>query len=169
VDARRSRVEVSPELPSVAIEGRVLNELCAHARETWPEECCGLVTGTGPGRYERVHRCRNDMTRLHESDPGLHPRDGTRAFFMNEHDYLRVRDEAEPRGERVTAVYHSHVGAGAYFSPLDQEFADQELFPFPDADHVVIAVVEQKIQALALFRRIGRVGFVGHDVVVGTP
>jgi proteasome lid subunit RPN8/RPN11 len=169
VDAPRHPIEVDLELPPVRAPGRVLNELCAHARETWPEECCGLVTGLWPGRYETVHRCRNEMTRLHRTDPVAHPRDGRRAFYMSELDYLRVRDEAEAQGQCVTAVYHSHVGAGAYFSELDQRFADQPLFPFPQADHIVIALVEHKVQGLALFRRARQGRFVGHALLVGEP
>jgi proteasome lid subunit RPN8/RPN11 len=165
VEGPLERIEVSGDLAPAAIDGRLLNELCAHARETWPEECCGLVTGTRAGHYEDAHRCRNEMTRLHRADPAAHPRDGTRAFFMNELDYLRVSEEAEPHGRMVTAVYHSHVGAGAYFSELDQEFANQPLFPFPDADHIVLAVFERRVRELGLFRRALDGGFLGRSVV----
>ena len=51
--------------------------------------------------------------------------------------------------------YHSHVGVGAYFSELDQEYATQELFPFPGADHFVIAVVDgevKKVVEISVFR-----------------
>jgi proteasome lid subunit RPN8/RPN11 len=106
------------------------------------------------------------MTRLHRADPVTHPRDGTRAFYMNELDYLRVSEEAAPRGRVVTAVYHSHVGAGAYFSELDQEFARQPLFPFPDADHIVLAVFDRRVSELGLFRADPAGGFTGRSVVV---
>ncbi len=146
------RIEVAEDVSPTAIDGRLLNELYAHARETWPEECCGLVTGSEPHRYQAVHRCRNEMTRMHRADPVAHPRDGRQAFYMNELDYLRVSEEASRHGRRVTAVYHSHVGAGAYFSELDQEFARQPLFPFPDADHIVLGVFDRRVTELALFR-----------------
>jgi adenylyltransferase/sulfurtransferase len=164
----RHRIEVNSELPPLAIEGRVLNEMYAHARETWPEECCGLITGDPSMQYQEVHRCRNEMTRLHRADPAGYPRDGRRAFHMNELDYVRVRDLAQDRGQWVTAVYHSHVGSGAYFSELDQEYAEQELFPFPSADHIVIAVLERRVSEVALFRRgRGGIGFLGRAVVPG--
>jgi proteasome lid subunit RPN8/RPN11 len=160
----RRRIEVSPERPPVVLEGRVWNELRAHARETWPEECCGLVTGPALGSYRALHRCRNDLTRLHRQDPLNHPRDGRHGFFMNELDYLRVREEARQRGEIVTAVYHSHVGTGVYFSELDQEYAGQEFFPFPAADHIVIAVVEGRVGDVGLFRRAAPGVFEGRAV-----
>ena len=70
---------------------------------------------------------------------------------MNEADYLRAQREADSRGESVTAVYHSHVGAGLHFSVMDQAFAKQELFPFPDAAHIVLAVWDRTVQA-AIFQ-----------------
>lgn len=162
-------VDVDHALPPVLIDGRVLNEMYAHALETWPEECCGLVTGCGRASYRAVHRCRNDMTLLHRSDAVRHPRDGRAAFHMNEADTLRAVREAEAASEQVTAIYHSHVGARACFSELDQEFASQEVFPFPEADHVVIALSERRVRELALFRRYPLQGFVGHRVVAGAP
>ncbi len=81
------------------------------------------------------------------------PRDGRKAFHMSEADYLRVQEEADERGQQVTAVYHSHANAGAYFSELDQEFASQRAFPFPEAHHIVISVVDGLLKETAVFRR----------------
>jgi adenylyltransferase/sulfurtransferase len=149
----RSRIEVDLELAPVLVPAAVLNEVFAHAREAAPEECCGLITGPAGGAFHRVVRCRNDMTLWHQRDPALHPRDGREGFYMNELDYLRAEEEASARGERVTCVYHSHVEAGAWFSEMDQDFAEQPLFPFPDADHLVVALVGGKIVDQAMFRR----------------
>ena len=148
---------------------RLLNELGEHARETHPEECCGLLTGGAPGRYERVHRCRNDMTRLHQQDPLAFPRDGRTAFHMSEADYVRVQKDADERGDLVTAVYHSHTDAGAYFSELDQEFASQHAFPFPDAHHIVISIVDGLLKETALFRRDDEGRFEGRLLVSEAP
>jgi adenylyltransferase/sulfurtransferase len=164
----RSRIEVDPALDPVVLPTSVLNEIFAHAREAEPEECCGLITGGDDARYRHVVRCRNDMTRWHERDPETYPRDGTQGFYMNEQDYLRVDEEASARGERVTCVYHSHVECGAYFSEMDQDFALQELFPFPGADHLVVAVIGGKVVDQVLFRReSGSERFGGHPVVHG--
>lgn len=72
---------------------------------------------------------------------------------MNDSDLLMSQRDAESRGQRVTAVYHSHVGAGAYLSEMDQEFAEHALHPFPDAAHVVIAVWERKVARVGIFER----------------
>jgi hypothetical protein len=51
---------------------------------------------------------------------------------------------------------------------MDQDFALQELFPFPDADHLVVAVVGGKVVDQVLFRReSGSERFGGHPVVHG--
>lgn len=158
--SERLRIAPDPQLAPVQIPGRTLNEICAHARESQPEECCGLVTGLAAEPFRTVYRCRNEMTALHRSDPEVHPRDGTAAFYMSEVDYLAAQEEAEARGESVVAIYHSHVGVGAYFSELDQEFASHALFPFPDAAHIVVGVFDGKISEAGIFEP-AEAGFVG--------
>jgi adenylyltransferase/sulfurtransferase len=156
-----SAIEIDAKLPVLEVPPRILNEIASHAREALPEECCGLVSGSDEARYRQVHRCRNEMTRLHRLDPARHPRDGRQAFHMSEHDQLEAMKEAESRAERITAVYHSHPGLGVYFSELDQAFATQELFPFPDADHIVVSIIDGRVEAGLFLRRgdafVGRV------------
>lgn len=93
------------------------------------------------------------MTRLHRQDPAQYPRDGREAFHMHEADVLAGQRDADARGWRVTAVYHSHADAGPYFSTLDQEFAAQPGFPFPDARHIVISVLDGLVNEIAVFDR----------------
>lgn len=158
-----SRIDVDPALPPVAIPADLLHELCRHAVETQPEECCGLLIGDDEERYRRLVRCRNVMTALHDKDPETYPRDGRAAFYMSEHDYVKALDEAEAAGMSVTAVYHSHVGAGPYLSEMDLEYARQPLFPFPDADQIVIPLYDRTVRDIAVFRR-GANGYAGHPV-----
>jgi proteasome lid subunit RPN8/RPN11 len=160
----RRRIEVDPDLDPAVLPSAILNEIFAHAREADPEECCGLILGAADARHRHVVRCRNDMTLWHQRDPAGYPRDGTQGFYMNEQDYLRADEEAQQRGDQVTCVYHSHVECGAYFSEMDQDFASEPLFPFPDADHLVVAVIGGKVVDQAVFRRRGD-GFAGRAVV----
>ena len=146
------RIDLNPDLPRVPISTRVFNEICAHALETQPEECCGLVASSGDVRFDQAFRCRNEMTLKHQSDPKMFPRDGREAFYMNEIDYLKVEKGVASEGGAITAVYHSHVGAGVYFSEMDLQFAEQPFFPFPDAAHIVIAVWERTAEA-GIFER----------------
>jgi proteasome lid subunit RPN8/RPN11 len=174
-DAQRETacVEVDPELQPVEISCLILHEIERHARETYPEECCGLLSGDETVRFRRLHRCRNEMTALHDAAPASYPCDGRSAFHMNPLEYARIEEDVYAQGGRITAVYHSHVGARAYFSSVDLEFASRPDFPFPEADHIVVALVaiapggdgsvlrDQR----ALFRRGGEQGrFRGHPL-----
>ena len=72
---------------------------------------------------------------------------------MNEGDYAHAQTLAESAGVEVTAVYHSHVNVGVYLSELDLEYAEHELFAFPNADQIVIAVQEGQVVGAGLFQR----------------
>ena len=163
------RVEVDENLEPVVIPGRILNELCAHALETFPEECCGLIMGDDDQRYREVARCRNDMTQQHRLDPITYPRTGEQAFFMNPHDYVEAQRRAGQNGDRVTAVYHSHVGAGAYLSEMDLAYAENDFFPFPESDQLVVAVLDSKVARIGVFRRADlNAPFLGRAIVTET-
>jgi proteasome lid subunit RPN8/RPN11 len=146
-------VDVDEALPPVVIPGRILNELFAHALETLPEECCGLIVGDEREPFRRLVRCRNDMTQRHRSDSDRYPRDACEAFYMNEVDYQRVIEQAEAAGQGVTAVYHSHVGSGAYLSEMDLEYAEGPFFPFREADQIVLSVFERRVTGVGIFQR----------------
>jgi proteasome lid subunit RPN8/RPN11 len=161
--APHDRIEVG-DGPSLRIPSAVWHELVLHAREAFPEEeCCGLVTGDGSERYREVHRCRNVQGRLNASDPARHPRTAREAFSIDAQEYLRIVDQAEAHGHALTAVYHSHVGFGLYFSELDQEYAAGH----PDADHIVISIADDSIE-IGIFRRVGA-RFVGWRAEADAP
>ena len=161
----RERVGIDEKLPPVAMPAPVLNELYRHALDTQPEECCGLIVGDEGNRFQRLEVCRNEMTQRHQADPASYPRDGHEAFYMTETDYIRAQARAESDRLKVTAVYHSHVGSAVYLSALDLEYAESGLFPFPDADQIVVSLLDGKVAGVGLFRRpsIGSV-FSGHRV-----
>jgi len=129
----------------------VLSELCNHALDTAPEECCGLVTGTAAQRFRNVYRITNVMTKMHLADAVAFPRDARHAYYMAEIEYLRAQQHAESKGETVTAVYHSHVEAGAYLSAEDLAYAEHALFPFPGAAQIVLSVLGGRVDESAIF------------------
>jgi proteasome lid subunit RPN8/RPN11 len=166
----RERIFADRDAVPLAVPARVLAELHEHARETHPEECCGLVLGREPGAFERVVRCRNEMTRLHRQDAKAFPRDGREAFHMNEADVLDAQRYADAEGWVVTGVYHSHADAGPYFSTLDQEFALQPGFPFPGVHHIVVSVLEGLVKEVAAFAPDdSSAGFTGRLLLAEAP
>lgn len=144
MDSRVSgRIFADPARPPLDVPSPVLGQLCEEAVKAWSErgeECCGLLVGDDELAFREAHPCANEMNEHHQRDPVNFPRDARHAFHMREVDYQRIAREADARGLRVTGIYHSHVDAGAYFSELDQDFASQPLFPFPDAVHLVVSV-----------------------------
>jgi proteasome lid subunit RPN8/RPN11 len=82
---------------------------------------------------------------------------------MSEVEYLRAIEEAEARDERVGAVYHSHFGQGCYLSRDDLAFAAHPLFPFPEADQIVVSLLADGIREVGIFEPVksARSGFRG--------
>jgi proteasome lid subunit RPN8/RPN11 len=145
------RVDLDPELESRFISSSILHEICLHALDAAPEECCGLVMGTGQQPLARVIRVTNVMTKMHVADPETFPRDARHAYYMAEIEYLRAIEEAEAREETVTAIYHSHFGQGCYLSQDDLAFAGHPLFPFPQAEQIVVSVLADGVSEVGVF------------------
>lgn len=141
--------------PPVSVPARVLSELYEHAlqRAEDGEECCGLIVSDETSRYAEVVRCTNIMTQLHEKTPADWPRDNRSAYYMDPKDLLPWLQEGAT--DRVSAIYHSHVGVAATLSAMDIEYAASPAFPFPDADQIVLSVADNKVDEARLFRRTG--------------
>ena len=157
------RVDLDPELESRLIPIDILNEICRHALDVAPEECCGLLLSGDDPSSHRVVRVTNVMTKMHVADPDAFPRDARHAYYMSEIEYLRAIEEAESQDEHVVAVYHSHFGQGCYLSPDDIAFASHPLFPFPNAGQIVVSLLHGKVQDVGIFepRTGGNSGFLG--------
>ncbi|OGK98882.1 MAG: hypothetical protein A3E31_03885 [Candidatus Rokubacteria bacterium RIFCSPHIGHO2_12_FULL_73_22] len=121
-----------------------------HAVEEYPRESCGVLLVRGGTR--QLLRCRNVQDELHAQDPVRHPRDARAAYFIDPRDLLRI-GRLEGEGFAVAVIYHSHVDAGAYFSPTDRQQALLGGEPmYPDATYVVTSVVTGRAAAMAAFR-----------------
>jgi proteasome lid subunit RPN8/RPN11 len=157
------RIDLDPELESRLIPSDILHEICQHALDVAPEECCGLLLGGEAEPARRVVRVTNVMTKMHVADPDAFPRDARHAYYMSEIEYLRAIEEAEAQDEHVAAVYHSHFGQGCYLSPDDVAFASHPLFPFPNAGQIVVSLLGGKVQDVGIFepRAGGSSGFLG--------
>jgi adenylyltransferase/sulfurtransferase len=132
---------MSGELPRA-----VLDEIYAHAKAGYPEEICGLIIGDN-----EVRRCENRQNALHAEDPEHFPRDARTAYNLAPKDLLFLgRSLGSERP--VTAIYHSHVDVGAYFSDEDVRAAlhDGELL-YP-VDYVVIDVRKDGARCCRRFR-----------------
>jgi proteasome lid subunit RPN8/RPN11 len=101
----------------IAISPKVLAEIRAHGRDTYPEECCGGLLGRrgDPARVSRIERIDN-------------VRDANRArrYEVSPRDYLRLERLAAEEGVELLGFYHSHPDHPAVPSTYDRDHA----FPF---------------------------------------
>jgi proteasome lid subunit RPN8/RPN11 len=124
----------------ITLTEQVRSEIAAHAEQTYPNECVGLLLGRIEGRRklaEAVFAGKNTWTAsvpLTEAEEQHSQRD---RFYLDPRDYLRADREARARGLDIIGCYHSHpdhpavpserdrtgaqgVGAGSLFSFLIQ-------------------------------------------------
>ena len=99
----------------------IVNKILGHAQRTAPEECVGLLSGTG-----RDIRGWHPLTnRLHE----------TRRFLADPAEQLRLFRELREQGSQVVAIYHSHPSGPPEPSPADLEQSNH-----PDALYLIVSL-----------------------------
>ncbi|MFZ5512790.1 MAG: Mov34/MPN/PAD-1 family protein [Pseudomonadota bacterium] len=100
-------------------------ELEAWARESYPEEGCGLLLGRrdGGARVLRVRRGRNINTGRARDRYELDPL-----------DYLAAENEAAAAGLELVGVWHTHPDHPARPSETDREYA------WPGWSYLILAV-----------------------------
>lgn len=129
----------------------VIDGIYKHAVESYPDECCGIITGKGD--LQILHKCRNIQNELHADDPERHPRDASTAYDIDRAEVKKIYAEAKENGKDIIAFYHSHIDGDAYFSATDKEaqtvFGEPE---FPDAIQIVVAVIRKNICGLKAFK-----------------
>src|SRR5262249_25050664 len=114
---RRPPMPADTSLPTLSTQ--VLAEIYAHARETYPEECCGFLIGPRDSAgVDEVRRCVNEQNRYHALDPERFPRTARIAYYLGGRD-LRFLMQSIETPRPVKIIYHSHIDVGSYFSAED--------------------------------------------------
>ncbi|HYB72458.1 MAG TPA: M67 family metallopeptidase [Candidatus Sulfotelmatobacter sp.] len=136
---------------AVRFRTSTLEAVAAHARETYPDECCGLILRRDGA--EAVRRVRNIQDQLHARDPERYPRVARIAYYMDGKELLDVLNEVDRDGWAVAAFYHSHPDHAAYFS---QEDRDRALFDgepvYPDTAYLIVALDAAAVREVRAFR-----------------
>ena len=83
--------------------------LIQHARDEYPNECCGLIAGHGD-QATRVLPTTNA-----EGTPFM--------YVMEPREQMDLMEQIEDAGEDLLAIYHSHTRSAAYPSKTDVELA----------------------------------------------
>ncbi len=122
---------------SFLIPKTVLASMISHALETDPEECCGVLLGDGDVA-EETRRLKN-----------VHP-EPIRRYEMPALELMRVESDAEARGRKIVAIYHSHTHTQAYPSMTDVNNAVQSWWTEPY--YILISLVEKTRPIVRAYR-----------------
>ncbi|WP_342394534.1 M67 family metallopeptidase [Myxococcus fulvus] len=107
--------------------GPVRTQVLRHLEASYPLEGCGVILASSSAA--RVLPLRN-----------VSPRPSV-AYAFEPHEWLKVCIEAESRGERITAVFHSHVDSPPTFSPEDRAWAVPAGHPLlPGVSYLIASV-----------------------------
>ncbi len=89
------------------------------------EESCGFLVGPAsePRRVDGIVPMVNRANMLHRLDPDRYPRTGRMYFDIDSMKFDGAIRKGDAEGRPVKVLYHSHLDAGAYFSPTDAEVA----------------------------------------------
>jgi adenylyltransferase/sulfurtransferase len=98
----------------------VLREIAAHARSTYPAECCGVVVDGRDGRprFVPIPNIAGTPEAL-----GTSRRGGRDGYVMEPKVLLETLTSAEEQGGGLRVIVHSHPDVGAYFSKEDRDMA----------------------------------------------
>ncbi len=114
----------------------LLRAVAAHARSTYPAECCGLVLAdlAGLNRFEPIANVAGSSATSTRT-----VRDG---YVMDPKAVLAALAATDEQGGRLVAIVHSHPDVGAYFSREDRHMAlgggDEPLWP--GVQYLVVSV-----------------------------
>ncbi|MEL6639038.1 MAG: M67 family metallopeptidase, partial [Bacteroidota bacterium] len=116
----------------IQIEPTPLEVIYEHAREAFPDECCGFLYGD-----EKNGRRISVAQRVDNAKEG----DQRRRFEISPLDYLRAERYALERGLDLLGIYHSHPQHPAIASAHDLEKA------LPFFSYVIVSVMDGAIDA----------------------
>jgi proteasome lid subunit RPN8/RPN11 len=112
-----------------------LDKMQTHARESYPEECCGFLLGTESGPEKNVL----DLLEFKNSSE----QNRTRRFTIKPEEYRDAESLAREKGLDVLGLYHSHPDHPARPSQFDLEHA------LPWWSYVIIEVDRGQPSAIA--------------------
>jgi proteasome lid subunit RPN8/RPN11 len=126
-------------MPAIQLRREHVEAMIAHARETAPEECCGLIGGVSETRAVSLYRLRNVTP-----NPEL-------GYEAAPEDLFAAQRQMRDRGEGLLAIYHSHPRSA---DPSPSE-TDVRLAYYPSAKYLIIGLAgaQAVIKAFSISER----------------
>lgn len=109
------------------------DEIIAHAKQEAPNECCGILAGSG-AVVRKVYRATNT-----EKSPVKYNFDGL--------EMMRIEDEAAKSKWDILGFYHSHTFSEAYPSPTDVKLSSPWGYLY-----MIVSLRDPMKPAIRLFR-----------------
>jgi proteasome lid subunit RPN8/RPN11 len=103
-----------------------------HAKETYPEECSGVIVGMDTGEMKvvvGVWRAEN-----------THEDERSRRFLIDPLVYMKLEQQANERDMDVLGIYHSHPDHPAEPSEYDREHA------WPNFSYIIASVRSEQVE-----------------------
>jgi proteasome lid subunit RPN8/RPN11 len=103
-----------------------------HAKETYPEECSGVIVGMDTGEMKvvvGVWRAEN-----------THEDERSRRFLIDPLVYMKLEQQANERDMDVLGIYHSHPDHPAEPSEYDREHA------WPNFSYIIASVSSEQVE-----------------------
>jgi proteasome lid subunit RPN8/RPN11 len=95
----------------ISIAAQPWAEMVKHAREVYPNECCGAMLG----RIDDASKQVTSAVRLDNVSEGSQKA----RYELRPEDLLNADKEARRQGLDLIGIYHSHPDCDAYFSETD--------------------------------------------------
>lgn len=113
-----------------------LAAIVSHARETAPDECCGLIGGTSDATAQTIYRLRNVTP------------NAERAYEAAPEELFVAQRQMRERGETLLAIYHSHPRA----EDPTPSATDVRLAYYPAAAYLIVGLagVEPVVKAFQI-------------------
>ena len=127
---------MTSNIPKMLLRPSHLNEILAHAQETNPSECCGLIGGSDNGSSQSIYRLTNVA------------RNTEVAYEAAPEQLFAAQRQMRERGQTLLAIYHSHPRSS---DPTPSE-TDVRLAYYPSAKYLIIGLAggEPVVKAFAI-------------------
>ena len=97
----------------IRIDNEAWGDMVAHAKKTYPNECCGAMLGSIEGSEKDV-KAAVPLVNAFSGEQG-------ERYEIRPQDLVAAEAEARRRGMDLIGIFHSHPDCDAYFSKTDLE------------------------------------------------
>lgn len=125
-----------------------------HARETYPEECCGFLIGPAKD-VRKIAETRRATNMVQENRQ--------RRYAIDPRETLAVEKSLASTGHEILGFYHSHPNHPAIPSQFDRGQA------WPWYSYVILSIVDQKPVELRVWTLNGDTSTFGPDELQIAP